>query len=276
MRESDPMIIPLSSSLNTTNNNTGSGPNTPTAAAQFINCVAGVAAGSAGAVAGVGAGACNPKVIRSASASLVHSIGGNSQASSGVGSGAAPTIAVEEPSSSGSGSGNGGVLTSSPVDICASLSTPISTHPKEHRERESTSGPAHGHGYGYQHPQHTTSSGSYASGISHQYQHQQQLTPAHTHTFPHGHTAAQQQSQIQDLDSGLDMPPKDERERFLFYQDEGGFRATDEEDREIEKIYYLGVIDILTPWGVKKKIEGFWKGLRDERVSNRPLFLFFF
>ena len=102
-----------------------------------------------------------------------------------------------------------------------------------------------------------------------QYQSQQQLTPAaHAHTFFHSHTSTHQQSQIQDLDSGLDMPPKDERERFLFYQDEGGIRATDEENREIEKIYYLGVIDILTPWGFKKKVEGFWKGLRDERVSN--------
>lgn len=58
----------------------------------------------------------------------------------------------------------------------------------------------------------------------------------------------------------------DNRLNFIFYQDEGGLRATDEENRELSTIYYLGVIDILTPWGTGKRIENFWKGLSADRV----------
>ena len=52
----------------------------------------------------------------------------------------------------------------------------------------------------------------------------------------------------------------------LFYQDEGGLRATDERNKDLNTIYYLGVIDILTPFRFAKKVEGVWKGLRADRV----------
>lgn len=58
-----------------------------------------------------------------------------------------------------------------------------------------------------------------------------------------------------------------ERTHFVFYQDEGGLRATDERNGEMELIYYLGVIDVLTPYSGLKKIEHFWKGLSADRVS---------
>lgn len=38
----------------------------------------------------------------------------------------------------------------------------------------------------------------------------------------------------------------EERKHFTFYGDDGGFRATHEDDREGEEIYYLGIIDCLT------------------------------
>ncbi|RKP34136.1 hypothetical protein BJ085DRAFT_27831 [Dimargaris cristalligena] len=41
----------------------------------------------------------------------------------------------------------------------------------------------------------------------------------------------------------------------IFYQDSGGFLATDENDRPTNKIYYMGVIDILTPYNSSKKFE---------------------
>lgn len=69
----------------------------------------------------------------------------------------------------------------------------------------------------------------------------------------------------------INLPEEDtggERQHFLFYQDEGGLRATDEANRDMDTIYYLGVIDILTPYGTVKKLEHFWKGLSADRVSD--------
>lgn len=68
------------------------------------------------------------------------------------------------------------------------------------------------------------------------------------------------------------LPEEDtgERQHFLFYQDEGGLRATDEANQDMDTIYYLGVIDILTPYGTFKKLEHCWKGLSADRVSGSP------
>ena len=66
-----------------------------------------------------------------------------------------------------------------------------------------------------------------------------------------------------------------DRERVLFYQDEGGLQATDEGNEEMDVIYYLGIIDILTPYGGVKKAEHFWKGLKADRVSRPLLGLWF-
>ena len=65
------------------------------------------------------------------------------------------------------------------------------------------------------------------------------------------------------------LPESDtgERQHFLFYQDDGGLRATDERNGDMDTIYYLGVIDILTPYTPFKKLEHFWKGLQADRVS---------
>jgi len=53
---------------------------------------------------------------------------------------------------------------------------------------------------------------------------------------------------------------------FAFYQDEGGMRATDENNDPLDMIYYLGVIDILTPYSFFKKAEHVWKGLQADIV----------
>ncbi|KAJ7650645.1 hypothetical protein FB45DRAFT_730139 [Roridomyces roridus] len=69
------------------------------------------------------------------------------------------------------------------------------------------------------------------------------------------------------------LPEEDtgDRRDFLFYQDEGGLRATDEGNEGLDKIYYLGVIDILTPYSVKKQLEHFWKGLSADRHKISPV-----
>lgn len=78
------------------------------------------------------------------------------------------------------------------------------------------------------------------------------------------------ESDPQQLGETVKLPESDtgERQHFLFYRDDGGLRATDEMNGDMDTIYYLGVIDILTPYSPFKKIEHFWKGLRADRVST--------
>ncbi|KAF7540727.1 hypothetical protein G7054_g1131 [Neopestalotiopsis clavispora] len=57
----------------------------------------------------------------------------------------------------------------------------------------------------------------------------------------------------------------------VFYNDDGGLRATHEDNTPGEEIYYLGVIDCLTHYGVIKKIEHFWKGLSSDRSQISAL-----
>ena len=70
----------------------------------------------------------------------------------------------------------------------------------------------------------------------------------------------------------LDLPEEDtgDRQHFIFYQDEGGLQATDELNETTDTIYYLGIIDILTPYTSVKKMEHIWKGLSADRVSYLP------
>jgi len=69
------------------------------------------------------------------------------------------------------------------------------------------------------------------------------------------------------------LPEEDtgDRQHFLFYQDEGGLRATDEANDVMDTIYYLGVIDILTPYSGLKKLEHFWKGMKADRHKISPV-----
>ncbi|KAI8627155.1 hypothetical protein F5Y19DRAFT_181426 [Xylariaceae sp. FL1651] len=57
----------------------------------------------------------------------------------------------------------------------------------------------------------------------------------------------------------------------LFYNDDGGLRATHEDNTLGEEVYYLGVIDCLTHYGMIKKIEHFWKGLSSDRTQISAL-----
>ncbi|KAF8227038.1 SAICAR synthase-like protein [Tricholoma matsutake] len=62
-----------------------------------------------------------------------------------------------------------------------------------------------------------------------------------------------------------------DKQHLIFYQDEGGLRATDEANDVMDTIYYLGVIDILTPYTVVKKAEHFWKSLNADRHKISPV-----
>ena len=76
-----------------------------------------------------------------------------------------------------------------------------------------------------------------------------------------------------------DSETGDERQHFIFYQDEGGLRATDEANAPMDTIYYLGIIDICTPYTTFKRAEHIWKGLHADRVRvyttlSLPILLF--
>ncbi|KAM4064575.1 phosphatidylinositol-4-phosphate 5-Kinase domain-containing protein [Hirsutella rhossiliensis] len=78
------------------------------------------------------------------------------------------------------------------------------------------------------------------------------------------------------MGQALDKMPDELREGhsrpgFVFNQDDGGFRATHEDNSPAEEIYYLGVIDCLTHYGIIKKIEHFWKGLSSDRTQISAL-----
>lgn len=74
-------------------------------------------------------------------------------------------------------------------------------------------------------------------------------------------------------EGAVQLPEKDtgDRQHFLFYQDEGGLRATSEANEFMDTIYYLGVIDILTPYSLLKKVEHCWKGLQADQHKISPV-----
>jgi 1-phosphatidylinositol-4-phosphate 5-kinase len=59
-----------------------------------------------------------------------------------------------------------------------------------------------------------------------------------------------------------------ERRYCIFYADDGGLLSTNEQNEAGEDLYYLGIIDILTPYNYVKKIEHYWKSLSQDKVST--------
>ncbi|CAK1365931.1 unnamed protein product [Cercospora beticola] len=67
------------------------------------------------------------------------------------------------------------------------------------------------------------------------------------------------------------MPDEAHRSPFFFYADDGGFRATHEDDAPGEEIYYLGIIDCLTRYTLLKRIEHAWKGMGGHESQISPI-----
>ncbi|KAI8881327.1 SAICAR synthase-like protein [Backusella circina FSU 941] len=67
--------------------------------------------------------------------------------------------------------------------------------------------------------------------------------------------------------SELPEIPSEERRHCVFYSEDGGFRSTNDENHPTDKLYYLGVIDILTPYNFVKKAEHFIKSFTQNKNS---------
>lgn len=76
-----------------------------------------------------------------------------------------------------------------------------------------------------------------------------------------------------DIDRGVDLP-KDVfpgRSKYIFYGHDGGIRATSENNEPEPQIYYLGIIDCLTNYSIKKRLETFWRSLSHKRLTISAL-----
>ncbi|KAJ3120861.1 Phosphatidylinositol-4-phosphate 5-kinase [Nowakowskiella sp. JEL0407] len=56
-----------------------------------------------------------------------------------------------------------------------------------------------------------------------------------------------------------------ERRYCIFYQDQGGYQATDINNHPMNELYYIGIIDIFTKYDRNKKVETFFKGIVDDK-----------
>lgn len=65
------------------------------------------------------------------------------------------------------------------------------------------------------------------------------------------------------------VSPRKSRNYSVFYSEEGGFMSTDALDQTTDKLYFLGVIDILTPYDLKKKAEHLIKGIVQDKVEKQ-------
>ncbi|KAJ3367711.1 Phosphatidylinositol-4-phosphate 5-kinase [Allomyces arbusculus] len=67
--------------------------------------------------------------------------------------------------------------------------------------------------------------------------------------------------------SALQLPPVNSRRghKSLFVADNGGILATDQQNRPGTELYFLSIIDILTPYNATKKIEHAFKSVTQDR-----------
>ncbi|KAF7727739.1 Phosphatidylinositol-4-phosphate 5-kinase [Apophysomyces ossiformis] len=74
---------------------------------------------------------------------------------------------------------------------------------------------------------------------------------------------ALQRPSIVQLDAaGLPASPSEEYvTHCMFYAEEGGLRSSNEDNVGTDMLYFVGVIDVLTPYNFWKKMEHFWKSI---------------
>lgn len=75
------------------------------------------------------------------------------------------------------------------------------------------------------------------------------------------------------LDRLADLPSNvyPGRSKYVFYGHDGGIRATNEDNDPLSEIYYLGIIDYLTNYSFRKRLETFWRTLSHPRQTISAL-----
>ena len=69
--------------------------------------------------------------------------------------------------------------------------------------------------------------------------------------------------------SSLDLTEIPKEKRLCeFYVDEGGFRSSLRDNSPGDELYFLGIIDILTPYNSLKKIEHVIKSIQFDQVPS--------
>lgn len=53
-----------------------------------------------------------------------------------------------------------------------------------------------------------------------------------------------------------------------FYSEDGGYSSSHKDGTPGDELYFLGVIDILTPYSVVKRLEHVIKSIQHDRVSD--------
>ncbi|GEQ70621.1 hypothetical protein JCM33374_g4299 [Metschnikowia sp. JCM 33374] len=76
-----------------------------------------------------------------------------------------------------------------------------------------------------------------------------------------------------DIDRENDLPSDvfPGRSKYIFYGHNGGIRATNENNEPVSEIYYLGIIDCLTNYSFKKRLETAWRSLSHSRSTISAL-----
>ncbi|KAG2731052.1 hypothetical protein G9P44_006201 [Scheffersomyces stipitis] len=76
-----------------------------------------------------------------------------------------------------------------------------------------------------------------------------------------------------DIDREFDLPSNvfPGRSKYVFYGHDGGIRATNEDNEPMGEIYYLGIIDCLTNYSIKKRLETVWRSIGHTRSTISAL-----
>ncbi|SAM05285.1 hypothetical protein [Absidia glauca] len=70
----------------------------------------------------------------------------------------------------------------------------------------------------------------------------------------------------------LSTNPSQERRNCVFYADNGGFQSSNRNDEDADLLYFIGVIDIFTPYNFVKRSEHLWKSITQDKntISSVP------
>jgi 1-phosphatidylinositol-4-phosphate 5-kinase len=82
-------------------------------------------------------------------------------------------------------------------------------------------------------------------------------------------TPAFKQSSISAAAAGDSTGLPQERKMCIYYSEDGGFMSSHRDGTPSEELYFLGIIDILTPYSVSKRIEHVFKSIQyDKRTIS--------